>query len=330
MAKHSFNTLIRRLSQAGFKKQFVNVALLPDWWETSYSQDPEVLPEIEIRVARFLGIPLSAVKDADQPLRLPSYDGARLRRVRNDVDHERLGPSIHAAMQIGAAVIRNLKYTGDANEIPTDPLEWCRRLTVPDNTSIQLQVVLTDLWKRNIPVVPLYTLPSPSFQGMSCIIDDHPVIFLGYKYDEPGHLAFVIAHEVGHIAARDCLTGVPVLHEADGVRDDSIMERNADFFAQKLLMGDNAPCLPDQPMEAKALAQEAFDKEEATGADASALIYHWAAQTLDYAKASLAVKALYRANGGQNQLHQYLEEYVDLNSTAETDRALLRCLHGEP
>ena len=330
MAKHSFNTLIRRLSQAGFKKQFVNVALLPDWWDTSYSQDPEVLPEIEIRVARFLGIPLSAVKDADQPLRLPSYDGARLRRVRNDVDHERLGPAIHAAMQIGAAAIRNLKYTGDANEIPTDPLEWRRSLTVPDNTSIQLQVVLTDLWKRNIPVVPLYTLPSPSFQGMSCIIDDHPVIFLGYKYDEPGHLAFVIAHEVGHIVTGDCSVGAPVLHEADGVKDDSIIERNADSFAQKLLMGETPPSLPDRPMDPKALAQEAFDKEEATGADASALIYDWAARTLDYGKASSAVQALYRATGGQNQLRQHLNEYVDVLSAAETDRALLRCAHGEP
>ena len=37
MAKHSFNTLMRRLSRVGFKKEFVTAALLPDWWEESYA-----------------------------------------------------------------------------------------------------------------------------------------------------------------------------------------------------------------------------------------------------------------------------------------------------
>ena len=83
-------------------------------------------------------------------------------------------------------------------------------------------------------------------------------------------------------------------------------------------------------MDPKALAQKAFDKEEATGADASALIYHWAARTLDYATASTAVQALYRATGGQNQLRQHLDEHLNMDSAAETDRALLRCIHGEP
>ena len=52
MPKHSFNTLMRRLSHAGFKRQFVTTALMPDWWEDSYAQDPAVLPEVEIRVAQ--------------------------------------------------------------------------------------------------------------------------------------------------------------------------------------------------------------------------------------------------------------------------------------
>ena len=77
MARHSFNTLMRRLSRAGFKQQFVTTALMPDWWEESYAQDPAVLPEVEIRVARFLNAPLSAVRNVEVTLMPPSYGGAQ-------------------------------------------------------------------------------------------------------------------------------------------------------------------------------------------------------------------------------------------------------------
>ena len=49
----------------------------------------------------------------------------------------------------------------------------------------------------------------------------------------PGHLAFVIAHEVGHIATGDSLAGAPVLHEADGVRDDAVIEQRCGLLRAK-------------------------------------------------------------------------------------------------
>ena len=39
MAEHSFKTLMRRLTKAGFKQQFIFTALLPEWWEESYSEE---------------------------------------------------------------------------------------------------------------------------------------------------------------------------------------------------------------------------------------------------------------------------------------------------
>ena len=328
MVEHSFNTLMRRLSHAGFPRQFVDTVLLPDWWEKSYSHDPEVLTEIDIRVARFLEVPLSIVKNADRPLSLPSYAGVQLRRVRNNVDPTRLNPAIHTANQVGGAVIRNLRQKGQMRQVPVDALQWRRSLTSTDKPSIQLDAILADLWKRNIPVIPLDVLPSPIFQGMSCIVNGYPIIFLGHKYDEPGRIAFIVAHEGGHIAHGDCAIGAPVLHEVDGVKDDSDDEQRADSFAQTVLLGANPPSLTLEPIQAKALAQKAFDLEVKTGADASTLVYQWAAQTLDYTSASLAVKALYRSTGGQNVLRKHFEENIDLDSAAETDRSLLRSVYG--
>jgi hypothetical protein len=43
----------------------------------------------------------------------------------------------------------------------------------------------------------------------------------------------------------------------------------------------------------------------------------------------MAVNALYRGSGARRQLRQQLERHVDLDAANETDRALLRCVHGE-
>src|SRR3954447_18408510 len=99
---------MRRLSAAGFKPSFTETALLPDWWEPSCADDPSLMPDLEIRVARFLGAPLDLVRDPDAKLSAPRYAGAQLRRVR-DLARDRLASAIHAALQIAGAVVRNME-----------------------------------------------------------------------------------------------------------------------------------------------------------------------------------------------------------------------------
>ena len=330
MAKHSFNTLMLRLSRAGFRRQFVATALMPEWWDESCARDPSLLPDIEVRVARFLNAPLSAIRNAEIPLMSPSYGDAQLRRV-HDIGRDRLGPAIHAAIRVAGAVVRNLRLPGSVQTPPTDALEWRQLLTSGQGGSVQLHDILTNLWGRGIPVVPLDMLPTPSFQGLACIVDDHPVIILGHKYDEPGRIAFLVAHEAGHIAAGDCSPNAPVVDEDEDVQDDSELEAAADRFATLLLVGSESVPIPDQEdVDAKGLAQRAFDIESQTGADASSVIFAWAAKTLKYPTASMAVEALYRSVGARRQIRKLFDQYVDSDSATESDRALLRCVYGEP
>ena len=327
MAKHSFNSLMRRLSQAGFNRQFVTTALMPDWWEDSYAQDPDILPEFEFRVARFLDIPLSVVRTVEEALLPSPYGVAQLRKVR-DIERDRLGPAIHTAIRVSRAVIRNLRYSGDA-DVPSDiASEWRRLLQPGERGPVSLEILLEDLWARGIPVVPLDMLPAPSFQGMACIVEERPTIVLGHKHDEPGRVAFLVAHEAGHIAAGDCSQDTLVLDEDEGVQDESAMERAADQFASSLLLGEEKDLITDEKMDAKVLAQMAFNLESQTNAEASAIIYAWAARTLDYPTA--AMKALYRATGARQLARTMFDQYVDLDSAGESDRSLLRCVYGEP
>lgn len=327
----SFATLMQRLSRAGFKKDFVSRAILPDWWDESCSDDPSLLEDIEIRVARFLNLSVGALRDSTTGIEAPSYAGAQLRRVR-DVSRDRLAPAIHSAIRIASAVARNLRESVPRpNTPPADGVAW-RQQIEHASAAPALKDVLADLWKRGIPVVPLDILPVPSFQGIACIVENRPVILVGHRHDEPGRVAFLVAHEAGHVAAEDCAPDQPVVDEEDEITDDSETERRADSYATQVLVGDVAVPELDgpRPENFKVLAQRASDLERTRGADASAVIFAWARQTGDYATATMAVKALYRATGARKELRRLFASHVDVASAAETDRALLRCVLDEP
>ncbi len=329
MPRHSFNTLMRRLAHSGFRKQFVSTALMPDWWEESYAQDSTVLPEVEIRIARFLNVPLSVVRDAETELAPPVYGDAQLRRVR-DIDRGRLGPAIHTAMRVAEAVIRNLRCTqSKPSQLPDNALEWRRILRSRSSGPVQLDDILCALWANGIPVIPIDTLPAPGFQGLACIVDGHPTIVLGQKYDEPSHVAFIVAHEAGHIASGHCSLRMLVVDQDKDIRDGSEVERAADCFAKRLLVGDETVTIPVQEqLDAKSLAERAVDLESEYGVDAGSLIFTWAASTLNYPAASLAVRALYRSTGARRQMRQLFDRYIDSGSASESDRTLLRCVYG--
>jgi hypothetical protein len=327
LKSQKFQTLMRRLSQAGFEKGFVRPALLPDWWDETCDKDPDLLPDFEMRVARFMGLPLSCVRDPDVDLMAPSYSGAQLRRVRN-IDGDRLAPAIHAAIQIAGAVARNLRDPELQSVVPNaNGLAW-REEIQRIGSAIKLDDMLADLWLRGIPVVPLEILPVPSFQAIACIVEDRPVILISYKHDEPGRVAFLIAHETGHIAGGDCTSEHPVVDEEDGILDETDIESKADQFARRVLVGsDSIPALENG--EFKQLANDAIYQEKQTGADAGAIIGAWAAKTRDYSKAAMALKALYRNSGARQRILHHFNTNVDIERANDSDRNLLRCVYGE-
>lgn len=319
---------MRRLSRAGFKKEFVHPAILPDWWDESCEADPGLLQDIEIRVARFLSLPLAVVMDTGASLAPPAYPQAQLRRVR-DLDRDRLRPAIHSAIKIAGAVVRSLRDPDSpVSTPPADGLSWRTQIR-SDAVAPSLTAIADDLWQRGIPIVPLDLLPAPSFQGIACIVESRPVLLLGHRNDEPGRAAFLIAHEAGHIAAGDCAPDQPIVDEEEAISDDSEIERKADEYARRVLLGrDSAPDI--QGNNFRELARQADKVESETGADAGAVIFAWARQTLDYSMATRAVQALYRNSGARRQLRQLFDRYVDLDAATESDRALLRCVHGAP
>lgn len=325
MPQQTFASIMRRLSAAGFKRRFARVAVLPDWWDPSCASDPRLLPEIEIRVARFVGAPLAIVRDPSIALAAPAYAGAQLRRVR-DIDRDRLSPAIHAALRVAAAVVRSASL-GPVEVPARDPLTWRAELA-PQGGAVRLADVLGNLWDRGIPVIHMDLIPAPSFQGLACIVEGRPVIVIGHDVDEPARLAFIVSHEVAHIANGDCAPGQPVVDEQEEISDGHEIERRADEYATWVLTGGtDIPHLSAPGF--KELARSAADVEKHLGIDAAAVVWSWARKTGDYATATMALRALYRTKGGNRLIRDLVRKHVDFSAASESDRALLLCLGGD-
>lgn len=317
---------MRRLSAAGFKPSFAKVAVLPDWWGRDCDDDPALLSDVEIRVARFIGAPLAVVRDPSATLVAPRYDAAQLRRVR-DINRDRLGPAIHAALQVGGATIRNMKHV-ELRLPPTDAIAW-RDSISRSGALLQLNDIVVDLWSRGIPVLHVERLPTPTFQAMAGYTEDRPVVVIGHDLDEPARLAFVIAHEIAHIVHGDCAADRPVVDEEEEVADDHEIERRADEYAIAVTTG-GIPVPTVQASGFKELATKAAAIEKEHRIDASAVIQAWARHTGDYALATMASQALYRMKGGKRVIRAGFDAHVELDDASDSDLALLRCLHGAP
>lgn len=326
MAQRSYKNLMRRLAGAGFTREFARVAVLPEWWDQPCETDERLLDDVEIRVARFLGAPLEVVRNPGAPLVAPAYAGAQLRRVR-DINRDRLGPAIHAALNIGAAVIRNSALS-PLRLPPADPLVWRNEISRPKSV-INLEDLLADAWQRGIPILHVEALPAPSFQGIACIVEGRPVVLICHDLDEPGRLAFIIAHEIGHIANGDCAPGQPVVDEEEEIPDDAEIEKRADAFATAVLTG-GVSIPPVSATGFRDLAQKAVEIEQGSGVDASAVVWSWARRSGDYQTAMMAAKALYRTRGGKRAIRTYVDRYLKLDEASDSDRALLRCMSGDP
>lgn len=316
---------MQRLSGAGFKKDIIRTLILPDWWDDSYENESSLLPDVEFRLARFLGCHIETVRNPSAPLVVPSYAKVQLRRAR-DLDRDRLIPAIHTAIMVASAVIRNLKSNSFRADIPpSNGLAW-REQMIRDKLDVGLRNILHDLWNRGIPVVPLDVLPTPSFQGMACILEGRPVVLLGHKHDEPGRVAFFIAHEIGHIVFEHSSPDSPVIDEEEEIADETDIEQTADSFATMVLAGREKI----HTVEAdnfKQLANIAGDLEAKEGIDSGAVIFAWARETGNYMTAMLAVKSLYRAKGAKRILIEFLKKHIDMDSASESDKALLKCIN---
>ncbi|NJK35290.1 MAG: ImmA/IrrE family metallo-endopeptidase [Oscillatoriales cyanobacterium SM2_2_1] len=241
---HFFTDFYQRLNDVGFgSKQSVRRDLLPDWWCDEFEQRPGAIIEASAYVSRRTGITFEALMESGRSLALA--EGSKLcYKLRQGTEES----SLAIARALGEQVAKLVAYACptelqsvegvSAGTIRTEILSsGCA-----DSCGVTLKNLLRFCWQRGVPVVHLSNLPSGNgkkkFDGMVGKFNARPVIAIGSGRQSPAWLAFILAHELGHIVAGHVAEGTSIVDENINPEDgEDEQELVADRFAVELIYG---------------------------------------------------------------------------------------------
>ncbi|WP_100814018.1 ImmA/IrrE family metallo-endopeptidase [Microbacterium lacus] len=234
--------LRRSLRQTGLSNDAISAAW-PQWWSEDAIGSPSAEAELRFSLARKLG--LSAVSLMhDEPTFVTrgraSFKRASLTRQIDELMLTTVAQSL--ATLISDATTTRYQGLPAASEAREAILRYASFVSPGDLISLS--------WAMGVPVVSqaVFPLEAKRMDAMTVFAQGRPVILLARRTSFPAFLAFMIAHELGHIALGHVGDGEAVADlsldlgkEVDyrpAAETHDPDETAADAFALELLTGD--------------------------------------------------------------------------------------------
>lgn len=227
-----------RLSKAGVKPKFLNGTVLPPWWEDSIADSPGGFREGASYVCARLGFSLSSLLDADRELAFIRGEGVKYKKAKG-VSEADVCLATHYAMGVARALASAYLEESPAGEVPDPERLRDRLLQVSDRPWVCLRHILDASWSLGVPVVHLRNLPAGAKKpdALTTMVGDRPVIVVLSQRRSPSWLAFIVAHELGHVHHQHLKPGQTLVDEKIAKTSDEKDEIEANDFAVRLLTG---------------------------------------------------------------------------------------------
>lgn len=229
--------LRQELSQAGVANAAIN-AVWPEWWSAEAKDSLSATTELIYTVARRLGLSPRALFDGSPQFLW--HDSTKFKNLGTTNAREQ---AILASF--GTAVGRcALSATSPGVSVITDP-ESVRNTILDQARFVDLPQLLTFCWQARIPVIQLRVFPlqQKRMQAMTVKVNDRYAILLGYESEYYARVAYILAHEIGHILLGHLEHSDSLLDMDDPLGADSLddEEVDADRAAFILLTGRENP-----------------------------------------------------------------------------------------
>ena len=231
-------TLRARLSDAGVKRKFLNEVVMPSWWEDSIAATSGGFREAAGIVCAHLGYSLASLLDGKQPLALAHTGPVKYKKAEG-VTVADVCLATHYAQGVARSVASAFMEKPAVASVPP-PQEWREALLALSNRRwVSLHQILNASWKLGIPVIHLKNLPSGSRKAdaLTTMVGDRPVIVVMNGRKSPSWIAFIVAHELGHIHHKHLEAGQTLVDEKIDQKSDEKDEGEANDFAAVLLTG---------------------------------------------------------------------------------------------
>ena len=227
-----------RLSAAGVKRKFLNEVVLPSWWEDSIALSEGGFREAASYVCAHLGYSLASLIDEGRELVFSHQAGVKYKKAKG-VSKEEVTLATHYALGVARFVAKAMVDKSELATVPSPDAWRVPLLASSDRQWVCLRHILTATWALGIPVIHLKNLPSKAKKpdALTTMVGDRPVIVVLSARKSPSWIAFIVAHELGHIHQGHLKAGETLVDEKMDAQVEDEEEVEANQFAAKLLTG---------------------------------------------------------------------------------------------
>ena len=208
--------LRRELREAGIANAAIN-AVWPEWWSAEAKDSLSATTELTYTVARRLGLSPRALFDGSPQFLW--HDSTKFKNLGTTNDREQ---AILASF--GTAVGRCALGATLPGVSPVISADDVRDAIFKQPGFVDLPRLLAFCWSTGIPVIQLRVFPlsQKRMQAMTVKVQGRYAILLGYESKYYAPMAYILAHEIGHILLGHLAHSDSLLDMDDPLRADDL------------------------------------------------------------------------------------------------------------
>lgn len=228
------NSIREELRRTGLTARAIDAAW-PEWWSREAESSSSAMTELRFTVARRLGLSPRSLFEGQ-----PEFAWRDETKFKNlgAVTPEEATILSSFGQPIGTYLVQAVS---ERSRIPSES-SVLRQAILESSSRVGLGELLSVCWGIGIPVIQLQLFPlrQKRMQAMAVKVGTRFAILLGRESRYAAQVAYIVAHELGHIASAHLRDSVALLDVTDPLQIDSsdTEETEADRYALGLLTGN--------------------------------------------------------------------------------------------
>jgi Zn-dependent peptidase ImmA (M78 family) len=318
--------LYKRLSTAGFPKKFIEQEILPDWWCKEFEETDNAITHAAMYLSRRLNLDMKSLLAIDTPIEFSLGCQPKFKTTTSSVADQ---IKIPYALAARVSELLAQVYLHPYRSLKGLTAQDLRHQILENHENADLQGLLQLCSSQGIPVVYLDRFPRgcQKFHGMVSYWIDRPVIVVSLKDRSTSRLAFVIAHELGHILKEHLSNTQFLVDNKIELSSNDLEEIEANEFASELLLGvagiGYQSLRTYQPQE---LAQYAQTMAKRDRVAPGVVIWNYGWSKGEWSIARQAIKIVEPSANAPVEINQHLWQHLDLEQVSEDNQDYLQAM----
>ncbi len=313
-------SVLNRLSEVGFRPNYVRSVVLPEWWDDEIANTRAGYVEGLGILSRHLGLELQPLIKSGR-ITFQSRTSVHFKKSSKVSESDLLLAERVATQALWLTGFKTKKpYTA----IPESAAQIRREIiSMSGGEPVNLKNLLAYCWNKGIVVLHICNFPptAKKMEGLATLIEGRPGIVLCKNHQSAAWMVFLLAHELGHIAKGHIKEGGVLVDEKVSTKSTDKEEQEANGFAIELLTGDsNTRFTANSTLNAKQLAASAKSVGNRFKIDPGVVALNYAWEGKLFALANAALNIIESSTSAVKLMDERMREGLDWSEIPESNR----------